>query len=124
MIEVFICLILFVSVIKFAIYISMKRFDSQLDKIRYMDAPLVIVHDGQTLLLHSIGEELGNKFPSTQLTRTSIYINEQLVLTMSRMRRMVFVIRSVDVNHKHSCATNIFKIIRQIRAGPILNSCA
>lgn len=117
---VFFIVLIALAVIKFAVYVEMKCFDSRLNTIRSLAEPIRLMYRGQILALYITEETIENQFPSTQISRSSVYINNRLALTVSRLKPMAFIKRSIDVNRTHEYCGDVFKIIKQ--AGKFANA--
>ena len=76
--------------------------------------PFEFCHNNQQYKVFVTHDELQNLMPGTKQSRSNVYIDDKLVFMISRMRKMIFVNRSVDVNLQYS-NDDIFKILRWAR---------
>ena len=89
---------------RLALVIAYKRFDSRL-----YSYPLVFCHNGVSYNINVVNEELENQIPGAMISRSNIYINDNLVVVISRMRKMIFIERSIDMNLEHIDSFHILK---------------
>ena len=102
--NILIWILLFYLSYRLALVIAFKRFDSRL-----YSYPLVFCHNGVSYNIKVVNEELENHIPGAMISRSSIYINGNLVVVISRMRKMIFVKRSIDMNLEQKDSFHILK---------------
>lgn len=112
----------FYLVYKFAKFVWMKWFDGTLlyYSVKSMlhpnepPTPFEFIHNGKRHKVFVTHEEFQNTMLGTMLSRSNVYIDDKLVLMISRMRELVFVRRSVDADLQYA-NTDIFKILKWAR---------
>jgi hypothetical protein len=76
--------------------------------------PFEFIHDGRCYKIFVTHDEIQNEMLGTTLSRASVFIDDKLVLMISRMRELVLVRRSVDMDLQYA-NTDIFKILKWAR---------
>jgi len=76
--------------------------------------PFIFFHDGEKYKVFVTHEKIENNIPGTKLSRSNVFINDNLVLMISRMQIMFLVKRSIDVDLKYVNG-DIFKILKWAR---------
>ena len=71
----------------------------------------IFKYNGQKYKLEAYHEESEQLMIGTKFSRSLVYLNDTLVLTVSRMQKLFIINRSIDVNFKYADG-NIFKLIR------------
>jgi len=71
-------------------------------------------HNGQWYKVFATHEEIKNEMLGAKLSRSYVYIDDNLVLMISRMRELVLIRRSIDMDLKYVNA-DIFKILKWAR---------
>jgi len=77
-------------------------------------APFEFAHEGKRYKVFATHDEVKNEMRGTKMSRSYVYIDDKLVLMISRMQALVFIRRSIDVDLQYA-NTDIFKILKWAR---------